>query len=107
MSAPKTQGPTAQNADDESLGNWYETDATEVARWKHPSGALIRIRREIPLRSAEAANEGRRTDADGELVVLHHDNPLPSEAEEIHRGGTEADARGAALSAMLDRSEDC
>jgi len=107
MSAPITQGTIAQNDSDALPGNWYATDASEVARFKHPSGALIRIRREIPLRSAEAANEGRHGDADGELVVLHHSNPLPSEAEEIHRGGTESEGRDAARSTMLDRSEDC
>ena len=103
MSAPKTQGTDAQN--DTAPGNWYTVDATEIARWRHPSGALVRIHREIPLRDAAACNRGEHTDAEGALTVLYHAKPLPSEAEKVHRGGTEQDAREAALAAMHNRPE--
>lgn len=102
MSAPKPQGTDAQN--DTAPGNWYATDA-EIARWRHPSGALVRIRRELPLRDTSSFNRAEHTDAEGQLTVLYHTQPLPSQAEEIHRGGTVQDARTAARKAMLRRPE--
>ena len=102
MSAPKTQGTDAQN--DTAPGNWYETNG-EIARWRHPSGAIVRIRREIPLRDTARCNRGERTDAEGTLTVLYHTESLPSEADEVHSGGTEQDAREAALATMRNRPE--
>lgn len=97
-----TKTPNCKN--DTAPGNWYSTNA-EIARWCHPSGAIIRLRREIPLRDAAACNRGERSDAEGSITVLYHAEPLPSEAEEVHRGGTEQDAREAALEAMNQRPE--
>lgn len=94
----------SQKPTDDLPGAWYRTESSEVARYRHPSGALIRIRRELPMRDAATFNDGASIDgAEGELTVLFHADALPSEADELHRGGTEQDGRDAALAAMRER----
>lgn len=82
---------------------WAETETTEIARFERDDGALIRIRRETPITSAERCNRGERVDADGTVRVLFHTEELPSTPDEIHSGGTVEDARDAALAFIRGR----
>ncbi len=77
--------------------NWTETDTTEIARFERDDGAVLRIRRGLPTRSADRCNRATHTEADGQIRVLYHSEPLPSPSQEIHTGGTVDDARTAAL----------
>jgi len=83
--------------------NWTETDTTEIARFERADGAVLRIRRELPTRSADRCNRATHTDADGQLRVLYHTDSLPSPSQEIHTGGTVDDARMAALDYIRNR----
>lgn len=85
--------------------NWTETTTTEVARFERDDGAVLRVRTELPIRDAATFNDGHvgADDADGTPVVLFNREALPSDATEIHRGGTIDDARDAALAFLTDR----
>jgi len=78
--------------------NW-----TETARFERDDGAVLRIRHDLRTRSADRCNRATHTDADGQLRVLYHTEPLPSPSEEIHIGGTVDDARTAALDYIRNR----
>ncbi|NHX37184.1 MULTISPECIES: hypothetical protein [Halolamina] len=86
--------------------NWIETDTTELARFERDDGAVLRVRTELPTRSAAAFNRGERVDATGTVRVIFHAEPLPSSSSEIHAGGTEQDARDAALAFIREHAED-
>jgi len=88
---------------EELPATWTEVKTTELARFEHTSGAVIRIRSEMPTRSAAEFNAATHTDATGQIRTLYHAEELPSEARELHAGGTEQDAREAALAFITNR----
>lgn len=92
-----TTRPTADKATDEELPtNWTETMTTEVARFERDDGAVVRIRTDIPIRSAAKFNSASHFTGTGTVHVLFEDAD-GEPPETIHEGGTEADGRAAAL----------
>jgi len=77
--------------------NWAETQTTVIARFERDDGAVVRVRTDFAVRSAAECNNATHTDATGTVEVVFNAEPLPSDAETIYEGGTEADARKAAL----------
>lgn len=90
---PTTQ-PNVKNGRIESE-TWMETSENRWTRVDDQIG-ILRIHEELPLVSAAAFNCARHTEATGELVVLHHDKPMPSEPTELYRGTDPEEAREAA-----------
>jgi len=86
--------------------NWTRTDTTEVARFERDDGAVLRVRTDLPTRSAAACNRGERVDATGEVRVLFHADPMPSPSSEIHTGGAEQDGIDVALAFIDGRCPD-
>ncbi len=103
-----TSRPKADKAtDDDALpATWNEVETTELARFEHTSGAVIRIRAEMAIRSAVEFNAATHTDATGQIHTLYHARELPSEARELHTGGTEQDARDTALAFINNNCPD-
>ncbi|WP_373189957.1 hypothetical protein [Halolamina sp.] len=98
-----TKTPSRENGTDatELPANWTETS---FGHFERDDGAVVRVRQEIPLRSAAEFNKATHTDADGLYTVLHHEEPLPSAANPVARDGSEGGARAAALDYI---SEEC
>jgi len=93
MSATTDTGADAQNDSDELPANWTETRHNHFER---ADGAELQVRTDFPTRSAGACNAATHTDATGTPEVLFY--PVEESGYElVHRGGTEADAREAAL----------
>jgi len=93
MSATTDTGADAQNDSDELPANWTETRHNHFER---ADGAVVRVRTDFPIRSAAEFNAATHTDATGTPEVLFH--PADESGYElVHRGGTEPDAREAAL----------
>lgn len=85
-----TTQPNDKNRTD--VQNWMQTRERRWTRVDDQIG-IVRIHEELPLTSAEAFNEARHVEAHGELVVLHHDKPMPSEPTELYRGHDIDEAR--------------
>lgn len=94
-----TQAPTAENGTEELPPNWMQTDHRRYARTDAEVG-IIRITTELPVIDAEAFNTARHVEGQGDIVVLFYDAELPSEPEEIYRGGDLEAARAAAREKM-------
>lgn len=89
--------PTESSIDNTST--WREAADNEWYRTDGPFG-LVRIRTELPVEDAAKFNRAERTNASRERVVLHHEEPIPSNPDEIWRGADEDEAREVALEFM-------
>lgn len=89
--------PTESSID--NTGTWREAADNEWIRTDGPFG-LVRIRAELPIEDAAKFNRAERTNTSRERVVLVHDDPIPSDPDEIWRGADEEAAREAALEYM-------
>lgn len=94
-----TKAPIAENGTEALPPNWIQTDDRRYERSDDEVG-IIRITEELPIVDAEAFNSARHVEGQGDTVVLFHDEELPSEPEEIYRGGDAEAAREAAREKM-------
>jgi len=99
----KTPSPNKGTDKVELPSNWTRVETSEVARFEHDDGAIVRVRTELPTRSATQCNRAEHTDATGTVTVLYHTDSLPSEGTELHTGGTEQDGVDAAIAFIQDR----
>lgn len=89
-----TTHPNVKNSRIESE-TWKQTSDRRWTRVDDQVG-IVRIKEELPLNSAEAFNTARHVEAHGDIVVLHHDRPMPSRPTELYRGHDINEARAAA-----------